>query len=72
MRVRTTFRPDQEVEVDQAEYEDLKQQGVLLPGLVSEADDATNTDNSGGAPGGTGSTDETEPGTPGGTTRNRS
>ena len=68
MRVRTTFRPDEEIEVDAAEYEDLKQQGVL----VAEEDAGSNTDHSSGAPGGTRAADETEPGTPGGTTRNRS
>lgn len=30
MRVRTTFRPDVVVEVDDSEYRDLKQQGLLL------------------------------------------
>lgn len=30
MRVRTTLRPDQEVEVDDAEYLDLQRMGLLV------------------------------------------
>lgn len=29
VKVRTTFRPDQEVEMDQAEAEDLRRQGLI-------------------------------------------
>lgn len=30
--VRTTITPDQDVEVDEAAYQELKAQGLLLPG----------------------------------------
>lgn len=35
-RVRTTIRPDQELEVDDAEFTDLQRQGLLLPGVYAE------------------------------------
>lgn len=31
MKVRTTMRPHEEIDVDEAEYTDLKRQGLLLP-----------------------------------------
>ncbi|GIH26072.1 hypothetical protein Aph01nite_43820 [Acrocarpospora phusangensis] len=36
MKVRTTIRPDQELDVDEAEYTDLQRQGLLLPGIHAE------------------------------------
>ena len=30
VKVRTTFRPDQDVEMDQVEAEDLRRQGLLV------------------------------------------
>ncbi len=32
MKVRTVMRPDVELDVEEAEYTDLKRQGLLLPG----------------------------------------
>ena len=32
VRVRTTIQPELDLEVDSAEYRDLKVQGLLLPG----------------------------------------
>jgi len=34
--VRTTMRPDQQIEVDDAEYLDLKQQGLLVEETAQE------------------------------------
>jgi hypothetical protein len=35
-KVRTTMRPDQEIEVDDAEYLDLKRQGLLVEETAEE------------------------------------
>lgn len=35
-QVRTTMRPDEVLEVDDAEYLDLQRQGLLLPGAHAE------------------------------------
>lgn len=35
-KVRTTMRPDQEIEVDDAEYLDLQQQGLLVEETAEE------------------------------------
>jgi hypothetical protein len=46
--VRTTFRPDQTIQVGDAEYADLKQQGLLVEegktAKKSTPDDGKNTD----------------------------
>jgi hypothetical protein len=34
--VRTTFQPDKEIEVDDAEYADLKSQGLLVEDAAEE------------------------------------
>lgn len=38
MRVRTTIRPDQEVEVDDAEHLDLQRMGLLVEDAPAEAE----------------------------------
>ncbi|MGC5565341.1 hypothetical protein ACPYPG_21235 [Streptomyces sp. FR-108] len=35
MKVRTTLRPHEEIDVDEGEYLDLKRQGLLLPELTT-------------------------------------
>lgn len=37
MKVRTTINPDLEIEVDAAEYTDLKRQGLLVGQEVSKS-----------------------------------
>lgn len=48
-RVKTTFRPDEEIEVDDAEYVDLKAQGLLVEETSKPSGKAKQANESGAA-----------------------